>query len=99
MLTTAGWLLAMFFNDSILVVTMILILISFGATMQFAVGPTILAGAVPPDLQAALMGSTGYTETECGWVEFHGTHKGQVHPLGPTTGPVEITYAGPAPAT
>ncbi|QJR02399.1 MFS transporter [Sphingobium yanoikuyae] len=49
LLTTAGWLLAMFFNDSILVVTMILILISFGATMQFAVGPTILAGAVPPD--------------------------------------------------
>lgn len=48
-LTTSGWLLAMFYNDSILVITLILILISFGATMQFAVGPTILAGAVPPE--------------------------------------------------
>ena len=57
MLTTAGWLLAMFFNDSILVVTMILILISFGATMQFAVGPTILAGAVPPDRTSEAAGS------------------------------------------
>lgn len=48
-LTTAGWTLAMFYHESILVITVILILISFGATMQFAVGPTILAGAVPHD--------------------------------------------------
>lgn len=48
-LTTAGWLLAMAYHDSIAVIIATLILISFGATMQFAVGPTILAGAVPSD--------------------------------------------------
>ena len=48
-LTTLGWLLAMAFNDSILVVTIILCVISFGTTMLFAVGPTILVDAVAPD--------------------------------------------------
>ena len=46
-LTTTGWLLAMAFHGSILVVGIILCVISFGTTMLFAVGPTILIGAVP----------------------------------------------------
>ena len=47
LLTSAGWLMVMAFHDSILVIGAILIVISFGATMLFAVGPTILVGAVP----------------------------------------------------
>lgn len=49
LLTSAGWLMAMAFHGSILVIGIILCMISFGATMLFAVGPTILVGAVPPD--------------------------------------------------
>ncbi|MDO7842076.1 MFS transporter [Sphingomonas sp. CA1-15] len=49
LLTSAGWLLAMAFHDSILIIGLILIVISFGATMLFAVGPTILVDAVPHD--------------------------------------------------
>lgn len=49
LLTAAGWILAMIYNDSIVVIGLILILISFGTTMQFAVGPTILTEAVPPE--------------------------------------------------
>ncbi|WP_242123982.1 MFS transporter [Sphingobium sp. Sx8-8] len=47
--STTGWLLAMVFNDSITQVALVLIVISFGTTMLFAVGPTVLAQAVPPD--------------------------------------------------
>lgn len=46
-LTTLGWVLAMLFHGSIGVLVGVLIVISFGTTMLFAVGPTILAGAVP----------------------------------------------------
>ncbi|MDR3389625.1 MAG: MFS transporter [Rudaea sp.] len=49
LLTSAGWLLAMAFHGSIIVLGAILCVISFGATMLFAVGPTILVHAVPPD--------------------------------------------------
>jgi len=49
LLTSAGWLLAMAFHGSILIIGIILCVISFGATMLFAVGPTILVGAVPHD--------------------------------------------------
>lgn len=49
LLTSAGWMLAMAFHSSIFVIGAILIMISFGATMLFAVGPTILVGAVPPE--------------------------------------------------
>ncbi|MET0371391.1 MAG: MFS transporter [Sphingobium sp.] len=49
LVTSAGWLLTMVSHDSILMITIILCIISFGATMLFAVGPTILIGAVPQD--------------------------------------------------
>lgn len=49
LLTSAGWLAAMAFHGSILVIGIILCFISFGATMVFAVGPTILVNAVPHD--------------------------------------------------
>jgi MFS family permease len=48
LMTSAGWLMAMAMHDSIVGVGIILCVISFGATMLFAVAPTILAGAVPP---------------------------------------------------
>ena len=48
-LTVLGWLLAMFFAKSLLAVVFVLIVISFGTTILFAVGPTIIAGAVPHD--------------------------------------------------
>jgi MFS family permease len=48
LLTSAGWLMAMVMHSSIVGIAIILCVISFGATMLFAVGPTILAGAVPP---------------------------------------------------
>lgn len=49
LLTVAGWTLAYFFHDTIVQVIVALCVISFGTTMFFAVGPTILAYAAPPE--------------------------------------------------
>ncbi|MCK9541259.1 MAG: MFS transporter [Novosphingobium sp.] len=52
-----GWLLAMAFHDSIPVIVAVLIVISFGTTILFAVGPTVLATAVPPDRTSEAAGT------------------------------------------
>lgn len=49
LLTITGWVLALFFHATILQVIIALCIISFGTTMFFAVGPTILAYAAPPE--------------------------------------------------
>lgn len=45
--TSVGWLMAMAMHDSVIGIAIILCVISFGATILFTVGPTIIAGAVP----------------------------------------------------
>lgn len=45
-LTTFGWVLALFYYDSVAIVVAVFCVIAFGTTILFAVGPTILAGAV-----------------------------------------------------
>lgn len=56
-LCTVGWLLALAFHDSILHVGLVLVVISFGTTMLFAVGPTILAAAVPDNRTSEAAGT------------------------------------------
>lgn len=48
-LTITGWSLALAMHATILQVILALCVISFGTTMFFAVGPTILAYAAPPE--------------------------------------------------
>lgn len=55
-LATLGWALVLFFHGSVAVVVAILCVISFGTTILFAVGPTILAEAVPPDRTSEVSG-------------------------------------------
>jgi MFS family permease len=55
-LAAVGWILALFFHDSLGVVVAVLCVISFGTTILFAVGPTILAEAVPPDRTSEVSG-------------------------------------------
>jgi MFS family permease len=49
LLTIGGWCLALVMHDTIFQVIAALCVISFGTTMFFAVGPTILAYAAPPE--------------------------------------------------
>jgi MFS family permease len=55
-ISTAGWVLAYFIHDSILQTILILCVISFGTTILFTVGPTILAQAVPEDRTSEVSG-------------------------------------------
>jgi MFS family permease len=56
LLSTTGWVLAYFIHDSIFHVILVLCVISFGTTILFAVGPTILALAAPPDRTSEVSG-------------------------------------------
>ena len=55
-LATLGWTLAAFFHGSLGVVVAVLCVISFGTTVLFAVGPTIVAQAVPADRTSEITG-------------------------------------------
>jgi MFS family permease len=55
-LAVLGWLLAYFFHENVMVVVAVLCVISFGTTILFAVGPTILAEAVPPERTSEVTG-------------------------------------------
>ncbi|MEY2926271.1 MAG: hypothetical protein RL367_748 [Pseudomonadota bacterium] len=55
-ISTTGWVLAWFIHDSIVHTILILCVISFGTTILFAVGPTILAQAVPEDRTSEVSG-------------------------------------------
>jgi MFS family permease len=56
LLSTAGWVLAYFIHDSIFHTILVLCVISFGTTILFAVGPTILAQAVPEERTSEVSG-------------------------------------------
>ncbi len=55
-LAALGWLAIWFVHDSYLQIVIILCVISFGTTILFAVGPTILADAAPPDRTSEVSG-------------------------------------------
>jgi MFS family permease len=56
LLSTTGWVLAYFIHDSIFHVILVLCVISFGTTILFTVGPTILASTVPPERTSEVSG-------------------------------------------
>ncbi|WP_174290947.1 MFS transporter [Sphingomonas bacterium] len=59
LLATLGWLLAMWQHGSVAMLVAVLCVISFGTTILFAVGPTLLVAAVPSartSEAAAMMG-------------------------------------------
>ncbi|WP_414900279.1 MFS transporter [Sphingomonas flavalba] len=55
-ISMVGWILAIFFHDGVLQVGAVLILISFGSTMMFAVLPMIVAKVVPLDRTSEAIG-------------------------------------------
>ena len=57
--TTIGWTLALFDTSSVPIVIATLIVISFGTTMLFAVTPTIIAAAAPPERTSEVSGMVG----------------------------------------
>lgn len=59
LVTTFGWVLALFDTSSVTTVMLILIVISFGTTMLFSVTPTILAAAAPPERTSEVSGMVG----------------------------------------
>jgi MFS family permease len=61
--STAGWALAYFIHGTILQVILVLCVISFGTTILFAVGPTILAQAVPKERTSEVAGMLGVTRS------------------------------------
>ena len=61
--STTGWVLAYFIHGSILQVILVLCVISFGTTILFAVGPTILAQAVPKERTSEVAGMLGVTRS------------------------------------
>ena len=61
--STTGWVLAYFIHASILQVILVLCVISFGTTILFAVGPTILAQAVPKERTSEVAGMLGVTRS------------------------------------
>lgn len=60
-ISTTGWVLAWFIHGSILEVILVLCVISFGTTILFAVGPTILAEAVPQERTSEVSGMLSVT--------------------------------------
>lgn len=61
LISTSGWVLARFVHDSIPQVILVLCVISFGTTILFAVGPTILASAVPEERTSEVSGMLSVT--------------------------------------
>lgn len=61
LISTTGWVLALFVHDSIPQVIFVLCVISFGTTILFAVGPTILAQAVPQERTSEVSGMLSVT--------------------------------------
>lgn len=57
--TTLGWVMVWFDTSSVAIVIAELIVISFGTTMLFAVAPTIIAHAAPPDRTSEVSGMLG----------------------------------------
>jgi MFS family permease len=63
LLSTTGWVLAYFVHDSILQVILVLCVISFGTTILFTVGPTILSQAVPEERTSEVSGMLAVTRS------------------------------------
>jgi MFS family permease len=59
--STTGWVLAFFIHGTILQVILVLCVISFGTTILFAVGPTILASSVPQERTSEVSGMLSVT--------------------------------------
>lgn len=57
--TTIGWVLTYLDTSSVAVIVAELIVISFGTTMLFAVAPTIIAAAAPPERTSEVSGMLG----------------------------------------
>jgi hypothetical protein len=53
----AGWVLIVFFHETLFEIVLVLIVVSFGTTVLFAVGPTIIAAAVPHDRTSEAAGT------------------------------------------
>ena len=64
-ITTAGWLLAYALHDDLLTVILVLCVISFGTTMLFAVAPTIIADAAPPERTSEVSGMLAVVRGLC----------------------------------
>lgn len=60
-ISTTGWVLAYFIHGSILQIVLVLCVISFGTTILFAVGPTILASSVPHERTSEVSGMLSVT--------------------------------------
>lgn len=58
-ITTLGWILVLVDASQVALVVAELIVISFGATLLFAVAPTIIAAAAPPDRTSEVSGMLG----------------------------------------
>jgi MFS family permease len=63
LLSTMGWVLAYFIHDSIFNVILVLCVISFGTTILFTVGPTILSQAVPDERTSEVSGMLAVTRS------------------------------------
>jgi uncharacterized membrane protein len=63
LLSTTGWVLAYFIHDSIFNVILVLCVISFGTTILFTVGPTILSQAVPEERTSEVSGMLAVTRS------------------------------------
>ena len=55
-LAALGWIIAYFWHDTLALVVAVLCVISFGTTILFSVGPTIVAEAVPRDRTSEVSG-------------------------------------------
>jgi MFS family permease len=63
LLSTTGWVLAYFIHDSIFQTILVLCVISFGTTILFTVGPTILSQAVPQERTSEVSGMLAVTRS------------------------------------
>lgn len=59
LVTTLGWTLALINSSTVTIVVLELIVASFGTTMLFAVAPTIIARAAPPERTSEVSGMLG----------------------------------------
>jgi len=59
LITTLGWVLVLIDASSVPIIIAELIVISFGTTMLFAVAPTIIAAAAPPQRTSEVVGMLG----------------------------------------
>lgn len=61
LISTFGWVLAWFVHDTVIEVVLVLCVISFGTTILFTVGPTILASSVPAERTSEVSGILSVT--------------------------------------